>query len=87
MEKQKQYFIPDIETGIPYQVTKEIYEQYIKSWEYFRVKINNTPLIGKVMVFGIGGDLNGNDNLEELFYKPDNYNIERPNYFIPKEHD
>jgi hypothetical protein len=31
------------------------------------------PSVGRVQVYGTTGDMDGNENLKELFYKPDNY--------------
>lgn len=68
------YYIDDIEIGL-YETDKVTYEQHFeiknKVWELCSPK--TTSQVGKVMVFGTGGDIKDYKGLEDIFYNPINY--------------
>ncbi len=62
---ENKYYIPDIESGMRFEVTKEQYEGYIKAVESLLPKLSKK--IGVPILYGTGGDIN-NENLEHFFY-------------------
>lgn len=54
-QNEKKYWLTDIESGWPYQVSKEYYEQYMEMWEVFRPKITNTT--GIILLTGTAGEM------------------------------
>ena len=67
------YYLFEWETGLPYQVSKEYYDSYMAWMNSMHevVRIGNNYL-GKVIITGTVGEWS-NDGLEEIFYKPDDY--------------
>jgi len=68
--EEKKYYIRDIETGWPTEVSKEQWELYQQLLECYRPKLSDN-FKGKVIIFGTGGDLEGGDNFKQLFYNND----------------
>jgi len=81
------YFLEDIESGVPYEVSKEHYESWSKTWEVCMPKLDSKFRTGQIMFFGTGGNSSHNKYYEELFYKPDinHLHIEWPETYKPKE--
>lgn len=65
METEK-YYLRDIESGCPYEVTKREYEQYLSLWERFMPKFESSK--GTIMIFGTGGDMEGGEDFKNSFY-------------------
>lgn len=71
------YCLYDYESGWPYQVTKEVYEQHQAMMAEMSKRIMemvDPPLKPQLIVFGTGGDFD-NNNFHEMFYNSPNYDI------------
>lgn len=73
------YIIYDLESGAPYEVSKDYYEQYntwmLRMWEDAMPKLNNN--YKGTLIVGTAGDFDSqNSNFQEMFYNPNNtFNI------------
>lgn len=76
MTEDQKYFIYDIETGYPTPVSKEVWERWragiLQMWESARPKLEG---MGRIIIFGTGGDIDGANDYEKLFMNPENYNL------------
>lgn len=73
MEQERKYFINDIESGLPYEVTKDQYEAYHKAWDAVKPKLDSVK--GKVILFGTGGDMeSGTEDFSSIFYNSGQWN-------------
>lgn len=64
--------VHDIESGLPYVVTKEEKQRMLDMWEATKPKLGFP--IGTIIVFGIGGNLN-NKSFKDMFYNTNNNEI------------
>lgn len=84
------YYLYDYESGWPYQVTKEVYEQHQAMKAEMSKRISemcDPPLKGQILIFGTGGDFNCND-FNKVFYNPKESSLNTQetgiiNYFKP----
>lgn len=67
------YFLTDLESGVPYEVSKEYYEGYMRLMESVKPKLNLPK--GKLICFGTGGEVDGKTYWYGMFNKPKNYKI------------
>ncbi len=64
MTENEEYWLTDLESGIPYKVTKEHYDSFHNMWESVKPKLNNNS--GTVIITSTpSGD--NNFNFEELW--------------------
>jgi hypothetical protein len=73
MEKDKKYYLTDIESGQNYEVTKEQYEGYQRAWTACRPEVKGIK--GRIFLAGTGGKFDDSGDLEKMFYDPQNYKI------------
>lgn len=66
--KEKEYYIPDIETGQKFRVTKEQYDSFMELWSSLRQMVKD-PNFGKPVVVGTTGDLNVETEYSQFFYE------------------
>lgn len=69
MTKEKKYYIPDMESGETYEVTKEQHENYLALWDSVMPKYDPENNVGKVIVFGTSGDMDSKEfnNFEKMW--------------------
>lgn len=73
--EQNKYYIENIESGIPYQVSKETYDRYIEFKNYMASLMNpKLKGLGRPIIIGTGGEIEKN-NYKELFYNSENFKI------------
>lgn len=73
MENEKQYYLRDLETGEKYLVSKEYYDKYMESWNYFGDRMSEKlKEYGKPLIMGTGGDMEGQNEFFKLFYNSNN---------------
>lgn len=79
---------PNIETGDLVWVTRARRDAIKRMWEAVMPKLD-THSIGKILVYGTGGEGYYDKDLEKMFFNPDNYGFvekreeESKAYFIP----
>ena len=69
MEDNREYSIPDIETGYRVRVSKKAYEAYLEAVESLRPKLSKTSR--QVILYGTAGDIEGSEDLSKIFYSKD----------------
>jgi hypothetical protein len=76
MEKDKKYYLTDIESGQLYEVTKEQYESYYRMLKQV-FKPSDRVLKSHLILHGTGGGFIDKSlkELEKMFYNPQNYRI------------
>lgn len=76
------YYIQDIESGEYEEVTKEYYEGFNRLREAINSRIAsqlNESYKGKIMIFGIGGDMEVDNKFRDIFYNPEEYDSKKRN--------
>jgi len=63
----KKYFLVDQESGYQYEVSKEYYERFNKSYEDCKPKSVNGLRFGNMIFLGTGGDIDGIDYTESFY--------------------
>ena len=70
------YLLQDIESGQWYEVSKQYHDDYLKFIEDISKSItSNSNYKGKVIIFGTGGELDNTEDLQKMFYEPENYDL------------
>lgn len=62
---EKQYYLPDIESGTNYSCTKKEYESFMNMWYLLKPSIKG---MSKPIIVGTAGEMENNNNLKEMFY-------------------
>jgi len=76
MEQNKEEYkiLYDIESGLPYRVSPEYYDSYMKMLNSIHQSLRETnPYIGQIFIFGTGGEITDNRNMKDMFYNPEGY--------------
>lgn len=60
----------DLDSGFPYTATKEEQQALLKLWEDCKPKEGYYKLTGTIICFGTAGNMDGDNNFEEIFKNP-----------------
>lgn len=66
MSEEREYILYDIESGYPYRVSKEVYENYMAAWNSVRPVLQNKE-VGKILFFGTAGEQPNNKNFKNMW--------------------
>lgn len=61
--------VPDLESGYPIIMTLKERDRLLEIWESCKPRDLPQSMKGKILVFGTGGDAEGQNNFNENFYK------------------